>query len=81
MTCRRATALRSYDTEDDALGHQQTGFIWSGARAAGKSVRNFGEFQQFLTKPAGANWQNLYCDSKTPADVPGAVIPSSESDG
>jgi YVTN family beta-propeller protein len=59
--------LRSYDTEDDALGHQQTGFIWTGAQAAGKSVRNFGEFQQFLTKPAGATWQNLYCDTKTMA--------------
>ncbi|MFE9852340.1 alkaline phosphatase family protein [Streptomyces sp. NPDC005576] len=56
--------LRSYDTEDDALGHQRTGFLWTGAQAAGKSVRDFGEFQQFLTKPAGASWQNLYCDSK-----------------
>ncbi|ALO99447.1 phosphoesterase [Streptomyces hygroscopicus subsp. limoneus] len=55
---------RSYDTEDDALGHQKTGFLWSGAQAAGKSVRNFGEFQQFLTKPSGASWQNLYCDAK-----------------
>ncbi|HEY2173774.1 MAG TPA: phosphoesterase [Mycobacteriales bacterium] len=57
--------LRSYDTEDDALGHQASGFIWSGAQAAGKTVRDFGEFQQFLTKPAGATWQNLYCDAKT----------------
>ncbi|PKW16048.1 bifunctional YncE family protein/alkaline phosphatase family protein [Saccharopolyspora spinosa] len=58
---------RSYDTEDDALGHQRTGFIWSGAQAAGKSVRDFGEFQQFLTKPPGATWQNLYCDTKNMA--------------
>ncbi|SCF67990.1 bifunctional YncE family protein/alkaline phosphatase family protein [Streptomyces sp. Ncost-T10-10d] len=58
---------RSYDTEDDALGHQRTGFIWTGAQAAGKTVRNFGEFQQFLTKPSGASWQNLYCDSKNMA--------------
>lgn len=55
---------RSYDTEDDALGHQRTGFLWSGAQTAGKSVRNFGEFHQFLTKPSGATWQNLYCDAK-----------------
>jgi hypothetical protein len=55
---------RSYDTEDDALGHQKTGFLWSGAQAAGKTVRDFGEFQQFLTKPSGASWQNLYCDAK-----------------
>ncbi|MDO0924163.1 alkaline phosphatase family protein [Streptomyces sp. TG1A-8] len=55
---------RSYDTEDDALGHQKTGFLWTGAQAAGKTVRDFGEFQQFLTKPAGASWQNLYCDAR-----------------
>jgi YVTN family beta-propeller protein len=56
--------LRSYDTEDDALGHQSSGFLWTGAEAAGNTVRDFGEFQQFLTKPAGATWQNLYCDAK-----------------
>ncbi|MEU8542101.1 alkaline phosphatase family protein [Streptomyces sp. NPDC048717] len=58
---------RSYDTEDDALGHQRTGFLWTGAQAAGKSVRNFGEFHSFLTKPANASWQNLYCDAKNMA--------------
>jgi YVTN family beta-propeller protein len=58
---------RSYDTEDDALGHQRTGFIWTGAQAAGKTVRDFGEFHQFLTKPTGASWQNLYCDTKNMA--------------
>jgi YVTN family beta-propeller protein len=59
--------IRSYDTEDDALGHQRTGFIWTGAQAAGKTVRDFGEFHQFLSKPAGASWQNLYCDTKNMA--------------
>ena len=59
--------LRSYDTEDDALGHQRTGFIWTGAQAVGKTVRDFGEFQQFLTKPDDATWQNLYCDTKNMA--------------
>ncbi|SEL18737.1 bifunctional YncE family protein/alkaline phosphatase family protein [Streptacidiphilus jiangxiensis] len=57
--------LRSYDTEDDALGHQASGFLWTGAQAVGQSVRDFGEFHQFLTKPADASWQNLYCDAKT----------------
>ncbi|MFE2409373.1 bifunctional YncE family protein/alkaline phosphatase family protein [Kitasatospora sp. NPDC059408] len=56
---------RSYDTEDDALGHQRSGFLWTGAQAAGTDVRDFGEFHQFLTKPDGASWQNLYCDAKT----------------
>ena len=63
--------LRSYDTEDDALGHQTSGTLWSGAEAAGDSVRDFGEFQQFLTKPSTATWQNLYCDAKN-MDATGA---------
>jgi YVTN family beta-propeller protein len=58
---------RSYDTENDVLGHQKTGFIWTGAQAAGKTVKDFGEFQSLETKPAGATWQNLYCDSKNMA--------------
>ncbi|WP_406419752.1 phosphoesterase [Streptomyces sp. NBC_00873] len=56
--------VRSYATEDDALGHQKTGFIWTGAQAAGKTVRDFGEFHSVFRKPSGASWQNLYCDAK-----------------
>ncbi|MFF4759184.1 alkaline phosphatase family protein [Streptomyces sp. NPDC001292] len=55
---------RSYDTEDDALGHQKSGFVWTGAQAAGKSVKDYGEFQSIESKPSGASWQNLYCDTK-----------------
>ncbi|WP_089102197.1 bifunctional YncE family protein/alkaline phosphatase family protein [Streptomyces hyaluromycini] len=58
---------RSYDTENDVLGHQKTGFLWTGAQAAGQTVKDFGEFQSYESKPAGANWQNLYCDSKNMA--------------
>jgi YVTN family beta-propeller protein len=65
--------IRSYDTEDDVLGHQASGFIWSGAQAAGKTVRDYGEFQQFLTKPSGASWQNLYCDAESMAAKPGTT--------
>ena len=65
--------IRSYDTEDDALGHQESGFIWTGAEAAGKTVRDFGEFQQFLTKPVGATWQNLYCDARNMESNPSAT--------
>ncbi len=56
--------IRSYDTEDDALGHQRSGFIWSGAQAVGKTVRDFGEFNQFETVPDGATWASFYCDAK-----------------
>ncbi|HKS97903.1 MAG TPA: bifunctional YncE family protein/alkaline phosphatase family protein [Rugosimonospora sp.] len=56
--------LRSYDTEDDALGHQRSGFLWSGAQAVGDSVRDFGEFNQFESVPTGADWGAFYCDAK-----------------
>ena len=56
--------LRSYDTEDDVLGHQRSGFLWTAAQAAAKSVRNYGEFTQFETKPATATWQQYYCVAK-----------------
>jgi YVTN family beta-propeller protein len=52
---------RSYDTEDDVLGHQRSGFLWTAAESAGKTARNFGEFTQFETKPVGATWQKYYC--------------------
>ncbi|WP_349260034.1 alkaline phosphatase family protein [Actinocrinis sp.] len=77
--------LRSYDTENDVLGHQESGFIWSGAQAAGKSVKDYGEFQSIENKPAGGTWQNYYCDAKTmaatgaPSAYPiqvGSAIPS-----
>jgi len=55
--------LRSYDTENDVLGHQRSGFIWSGAQAAGNTVRDFGEFNQFESYPAGNNWDSFYCDA------------------
>ena len=55
---------RSYDTEDDALGHQRSGFLWTGAEAAGNTARDFGEFNQFETRPAGSTWQGYYCDAK-----------------
>ncbi|MFC1419088.1 bifunctional YncE family protein/alkaline phosphatase family protein [Streptacidiphilus cavernicola] len=76
---------RSYDTENDVLGHQKSGFLWTGAQAAGDTVKDFGEFQSLESKPAGATWQNLYCDAKTmdatgaPSAYPiqtGSAIPS-----
>jgi YVTN family beta-propeller protein len=55
---------RSYDTEDDVLGHQRSGFLWTAAQAAGRTVRNFGEFMIWENKPAGATWQKYYCATK-----------------
>lgn len=57
--------IRSYDTEDDVLGHQRSGFLWTSIMSAGKSVKNYGEFTQFLKKPDGATWQKYYCAAKS----------------
>jgi YVTN family beta-propeller protein len=57
--------LRSYDTEDDVLGHQRSGFLWTDVESAGGTARDFGEFTQFETKPAGATWQKYYCVAKS----------------
>jgi hypothetical protein len=55
--------IRSYDTENDVLGHQRSGFLWTAIQSAGHSAKNFGEFMIFENKPASATWQKYYCAS------------------
>ncbi|MDQ1610036.1 MAG: hypothetical protein QOE16_2768, partial [Microbacteriaceae bacterium] len=55
---------RSYDTEEDVLGHQRSGFLWTSVQSAGKTAKNFGEFEYGENKPAGATWQQYYCTAK-----------------
>jgi YVTN family beta-propeller protein len=59
---------RSYDTEEDVLGHQRTGFLWTSIQAAGNTARNFGEFEYGEGKPAGATWQDYYCAARSTMD-------------
>jgi YVTN family beta-propeller protein len=56
---------RSYDTENDVLGHQRSGFLWTAIQSAGHTAKNFGEFMYFENKPAGATWQQYYCAAKS----------------
>ncbi|MBO0826564.1 MAG: phosphoesterase [Streptosporangiales bacterium] len=56
--------IRSYDTEEDVLGHQRSGFLWTAAQDAGASARNYGEFEYTEGKPAGSTWQQYYCAAK-----------------
>jgi YVTN family beta-propeller protein len=51
---------RSYDTEEDVLGHQRSGFLWTAIEDAGDTARNFGEFEYTEGKPSGT-WQQYYC--------------------
>jgi len=56
---------RSYDTEEDVLGHQRSGFLWTAAESAGNTARNYGEFEYTEGKPAGSTWQQYYCAAKS----------------
>ncbi len=56
--------VRSYDTEEDVLGHQRSGFLWTAAESAGASAKNYGEFEYMEGKPAGT-WQQYYCATKS----------------
>ena len=58
---------RSYDTEEDVLGHQRSGFLWSAVEQAGRSARNYGEFEYTEGKPSGT-WQQYYCAVKSVED-------------
>ena len=55
---------RSYDTEEDVLGHQRSGFLWTAVEDAGNTARNFGEFEYTEGKPSGT-WQDYYCAVKS----------------
>jgi YVTN family beta-propeller protein len=55
---------RSYDTEEDVLGHQRSGFLWTAIEDARKTARNYGEFEYTEGKPSGT-WQDYYCAVKS----------------
>jgi YVTN family beta-propeller protein len=58
---------RSYPAEGgDALAYQRDGFLWNAAEKAGLSVKDFGEYNRYITGPPGAtggDWQEWYEDS------------------
>jgi YVTN family beta-propeller protein len=56
--------VRSYDTEEDVLGHQRSGFLWTAVQAAGNTAKNYGEFIYTEGKPTGT-WQQYYCASQS----------------
>ena len=55
---------RSYDTEEDVLGHQRSGFLWTGVESADATAKNYGEFEYMEGKPPGS-WQQYYCATKS----------------
>jgi YVTN family beta-propeller protein len=59
---------RSYPAEGgDALAYQRDGFLWNAAQKAGQSVKDFGEYNRYITGPPGAtggDWKEWYEDSQ-----------------
>jgi YVTN family beta-propeller protein len=59
---------RSYPAEGgDALAYQRDGFLWNAAKVAGQSVKDFGEYNRYITGPPGAtggDWKEWYEDSQ-----------------
>ena len=56
------STIRSYDTEDDVLGHQRSGFLWTAVESAGKTARRTTASSNPLEgKPPARRWQQYYC--------------------
>ncbi len=57
---------RSYPAEGgDALNYQRDGFLWNSAKAAGQSVKDFGEYNRYITGPGtGGDWKEWFEDSQ-----------------
>jgi YVTN family beta-propeller protein len=57
---------RSYPAEGgDALAYQRDGFLWNAAEKAGLNVKDFGEYNRYITGPGtGGDWKEWYEDSQ-----------------
>jgi YVTN family beta-propeller protein len=66
---------RSYPASGaDALAYQRDGFLWNRVLAAGETVRNYGEYENYISTPGGAgpngsgadapSWTKWYQDSQ-----------------
>ncbi len=53
--------IRSYDTEEDVLGHQRSGFLWTAIEAAGHTANNYGEYLYASSGRPSGTWQQFYC--------------------
>jgi YVTN family beta-propeller protein len=57
---------RSYPAQGgDALAYQRDGFLWDAAEAAGETVKDFGEYNNFIKQPSPTpSWSEYYKDSQ-----------------
>ena len=68
---------RSYPAEGgDALNYQRDGFLWNAAQKAGQSVKDFGEYNRYITGPGnGGTWKEWYEDSQILEGKPNGPLP------
>jgi YVTN family beta-propeller protein len=58
-----SNASRMYSDDGyDVLANPASGFLWDGALARGKTVRNYGEYTLTTFEPASATWSDLFAD-------------------
>jgi YVTN family beta-propeller protein len=57
---------RSYPAQGgDALAYQRDGFLWNAAEAAGQTVKDYGEYNNFVKLPSPTpTWSQFYQDSQ-----------------
>ncbi len=57
---------RSYPAQGgDALAYQRDGFLWNAAEKAGDTVKDFGEYNNFINQPYPTpSWSEYYQDSQ-----------------
>ena len=72
---------RSYPAQGgDALAYQRDGFLWNAAEAAGKTVEDFGEYNNFITQPNPTpSWSDYYKDSQILEGKASGPLPVPES--
>ena len=56
---------RSYDTEEDVLGHQRSGFLWTGARGGRQHRAQLRRVRVHWRASRPARWQQYYCATKS----------------
>jgi YVTN family beta-propeller protein len=62
----------------DALAYQRDGFLWNDIEAAGKSVKDYGEYEAFTSGTPGT-WQQYYQDSLIMEGKATGTLPVPES--
>ena len=72
---------RSYPAQGgDALAYQRDGFLWNAAEASGQTVKDFGEYNNFLNEESPTpSWYDYYKDSQILEGKASGPLPVPES--